>query len=106
MAKRGPGKAYNSLSGVGNLIGSETNMVIGVETFSKSCITCERAEARKEKPKEHDCRRNWTGSSKRMEPAGAVNIFKEIEAEGHGHKISKLIGDDDASMISHLRQEV
>ena len=102
--KRGAGKAYNSLSGVGHLVGSETNLVIGVETFSRSCVTCERAEARAEKPKEHDCRRNWTGSSKSMEPAGAVNIVKQIESEGH--KVSKLVGDDDASTISHLRREV
>lgn len=52
--------------------------LIGVATFDKRFVLCERAEACHEDPKCDDCRWSWTGSAKSMESAGAVNISAGI----------------------------
>ena len=56
--KRGTGKSYNSLSGVGHMFGQNSGKLVGVCTFSKRCAVCERAKARGEEPNHHSCRHN------------------------------------------------
>lgn len=102
--KRGTGKSYNSTSGVGHMFGAKTKKVVGVCTFTKRCATCERARKKGEEAPKHDCRCNWTGSAKAMEPAAAVSIVNDLQKEGVD--VGKLIGDDDATTLSHLRRDV
>ena len=55
-------------------------------------------------PADHDCRLNFHGSAKSMEPSAAVkvttesNILKECNLE-----LGIFIGDDDSSTISAIR---
>ena len=47
--------------------------------------------------------RNWTGSSKGMEPNLGIELLKSVQTEKAG--IKTLIMDDDASTITHVRRE-
>lgn len=87
------------------MIGSESKKVLGYANDNKNCRICEYAEKLGLKPRKHDCRRNWQGSSKAMEPHMVVNIVKKINDSGKC-RVSTLIGDDDTSTISHIHQEV
>ena len=97
-------RAMNFLTGVGEFIGTETDKVVAFGTLSKRCISCEVAERTKRPPYPHDCRRNHTGSSKSMDPAVAVKLAKSLTQ--HGAHVFCLVGDDDASTINHLKDQV
>ena len=83
------GRAMNSTSGHGAIIGSHSGKVLGYATRHKRCIVCSVAEANKRPTREHDCRRNHTGSSKSMEPAVALNLAREMEK--HDARIACLV---------------
>ncbi|XP_062608869.1 uncharacterized protein LOC134270646 [Saccostrea cucullata] len=55
-------------------------------------------------PKEHDCRKNWTGSSKGMEPDMRVSMITELSESGL--HVDALTMDDDATTIARVRSEV
>ena len=57
-------------------------------------------------PKDHDCRRNWAGSAKAMEPDIAVQITaKNKDFEEHNVILKTLVGDDDSSTIAAVNRE-
>jgi hypothetical protein len=102
--KRGSGRSYDSLTDVGTMIGNETGKVVGYGVRSKHCRVCDVAKAKGLEPSSHDCQRNWSGSSKAMEPDAAVSIVQEIEQQGID--VATLIMDDDATTIARLRKAV
>ena len=68
------------------------------------CRTCREAEKRGAEPSKHDCRKNWSKSSKAMEPDIAVSLAEGIQK--HGVKLYAMIADDDAATIKRVREEV
>ena len=48
-----------------------------------------------------DCRKNWTGSSKSMEPDMAVNMLHNLKDKGF--HVKNLVLDNDANTISKAR---
>ncbi|CAC5424477.1 unnamed protein product [Mytilus coruscus] len=102
--KRGSGKKYDSMSGVGVAIGNETGKVLGREIRSKDCRTCTYWEGTGVEAAMHDCPRNWYGTSKGMEPDVGVSIIKKIEEKKC--TVSTLIMDDDATTMSKIRQNI
>ena len=102
--KRGSGRAYNSLGGVGTMMGNKTGLVVGYDVMSKDCRICTTAKSKGTEPPPHDCTINFHGSSKAMEPEAAANIVKEIEQKGVD--VSTIIMDDDATTIARLRNVV
>ncbi|XP_066016700.1 uncharacterized protein [Pocillopora verrucosa] len=70
------GKAHDSLTGVGSMVGLKTGKVICYGSRSKRCATCETANRQSKKPWIHDCRLNWEGSSKAMEADVCVDLVK------------------------------
>ena len=51
------------------MIGIKSGKVIGYSTRNNRCAICEAASrTRQAKVRCHDCRLNWSGSSKAMEP--------------------------------------
>ncbi|KAK3250868.1 hypothetical protein CYMTET_39773, partial [Cymbomonas tetramitiformis] len=87
---RGSGHSYASFCGGFILMGAINKKVMSASIFSKMCSTCEAAEKTAEKEKKapvyptHDCFRgcrgimadsdsSWRGSSKAMEPKGALS---------------------------------
>ena len=97
-------RGFNSNTGVGTLCGGITRKCIAFECMNKKCRVHALYEKHKKTVPPHNCRMNYQGSSKGMEPAGAIRIFKKILLGKN--KITGLVGDDDATTIAHLREEV
>ena len=57
------GRANDSLTGHGAIMGSKTKKVVDFSCANKLCRICEAAQAKGEKPSHHDCRQNHKGSS-------------------------------------------
>ncbi|XP_066581510.1 uncharacterized protein [Prorops nasuta] len=97
---RGTGRTYDSLSGTGALIGHFSKKVISYITLNRKCRMCDMGHS----PNDHDCRLNFQGSAKAMEPHAAVqltnknSILKEVKIE-----IGVLVADNDSSSIFAIR---
>ncbi|XP_046563466.1 uncharacterized protein LOC124272337 [Haliotis rubra] len=102
--KRGSGKCYDSLSGHCSMIGNKTGKVLGYSIRSKSCRICHQANKANRIPEEHDCRKNWDGSSKGMEPDMVSEMV--VKAKEEDVHVTSIIGDDDATSIARLRANV
>lgn len=83
------------------MIGTESGKVVGYAVRSKTCKMCERAEAGKYIAQEHDCRKNWTGSAKGMEPDMVLEMVEK--AEENGVHVGTIIGDEDTTTIARLK---
>ncbi|XP_046739525.1 uncharacterized protein LOC124407446 [Diprion similis] len=100
-SKRGNGRSYNSLNGYGTIIGFLSGKVLDFAARNRKCKRCSTGHDKSD----HDCRQNFSGSAKAMEPdvgATLVNdstILKEI-----GLNVKVLIGDEDSSTIAAVRQ--
>ena len=95
------GKAHNSSTGHGAVLGVSTGKVLDFATRCKMCRICSAA---KDKPKPHDCRKNHDGSSKIMESDVACQLFQH--APTRGIKYDKYIGDDDSTTLAQLKSKV
>lgn len=85
-------------TGHGTLIGQRTGKVLGYAVKSKTCRICYHARARGKMPRVHNCKKNWTGSSKGMEPAMAVDILRQVKTKGCN--VSTLVMDGDSVTIN------
>ena len=65
-----------NVTGVGTMIGLKSGKVIAYGTRTKRCAVCGAASRKGERPRSHDCRLNWSGSSKAMEPDIGNNLLK------------------------------
>ena len=101
MAKAG--KARDSITGFGTIIGESTGKVLDFRVKSTRCRKCDCAVS-DSTTSYHDCRRNHSGSSKSMEPEIAVVCFNN--APNHGIKYSSYTGDEDATTESHIKYRV
>ena len=95
------GKAYNSLTGHGAVLGVSTGRVLDFATRYKTYRVCSAA---RDKPKQHDCRKNHTGLSKIMESDVACELFQR--SSKRGIKYDKYIGDDNSTTLAHLKAKV
>ena len=95
------GRAHNSLSGVGVAIGVLSGKVFIYGTRNRTCAICYVAEENNTTPRPHDCRKNWTGSSKAMEPDVVVHLATLAPTE-LGIQLATIIGDDDAATIRRV----
>ena len=98
------GRANNSLTGHGAVMGSHTKKILDYACANKFCRVCESAKSKGKEPDCHDCPLNHSGSSKSMEASVGVKLFKQ--APTHGVKYSVFIGDDDSATIAKIREEV
>lgn len=90
------------MSGHGCLIGYETGKILSYAARSKRCSMCGRGKS----VSDHDCRKNFTGSAKRMEADMAVQLItKNTWLSEENTHITVLIADDDSSTISAVRCE-
>jgi hypothetical protein len=104
--KRGSSRKYNSLSGCSTAFGLRSELPIGIEVMSQVCIKCTKGI-------DHDpdiCPKNYTGSAKGMEAAGAARIVCRLFAnENDKCYIAHLVTDDDSSVrkiLTHSYQEL
>ena len=61
------------------MIRVKTGKVLEYAYRNKSCKVCEYHENRKETVPDHDCFRNWKGTSKVMEPDMAVEMAHKLK---------------------------
>ena len=65
--KRSSGRRYDSSSGHAFIIGASSKGIIGMVLYSKASRKCDAAYKRGEEAEEHECPKNFEGSSKIME---------------------------------------
>ena len=85
-------------------MGIHTGKALDFATCNKRCQLCETSVRLGKEPKPRDCRRNYNASAKSMEAHVATVLFKRAAEKGVCYQT--LIGDDDSSTISKLREEV
>ncbi|XP_062579761.1 uncharacterized protein LOC134241754 [Saccostrea cucullata] len=67
-------------------------------------LKCHHADKTGKAPSTHDCRKNWTGSSKAMEPDMCIEMLKDLgEKEA---RVGTIIMDNDTTTIARARTEV
>lgn len=72
------GRANDSLTGHGAIMGSKTKKVLDFSCSNKLCRICEVARSNGKEPVTHDCRQNHEGSSKSMEVKVGVRLFNQL----------------------------
>ncbi|XP_052223037.1 uncharacterized protein LOC127838944 isoform X1 [Dreissena polymorpha] len=103
--KRGSGRAYDSLSGHCSMVGTKTGKVFAYAVRTKTCRVCSQHKKKGNDPcKLHDCRINWSGSAKAMEPDMVTEMI--IETAKKGVKATGIVGDDDTTTAARLKTNV
>lgn len=98
---RGTGMNYDSLTGYGTLIGFFSKKIIAYTTMNRKCKMCDYGHS----PDDHDCRKNFEGSAKAMEPAAAINLILENPVlQDCFIQLGILVSDNDSSTIAALRE--
>ena len=70
--------------------------------YSKACRKCDAAEKRREEAEEHECPKNFEGSSKSME-ASAVLKMVEDAFYNRFSIIDVIVRDDDSTMRAVIK---
>ena len=102
--RRGSERSYNSLSGHSSLIGEKTGKVLNYTTRKKSCRFSDTAERNGTKPREHDCRKNWQGSLKSVEPNMAIDMIKGKPDDSF--QIGAVSSDLDSTLSARIKTEI
>lgn len=102
--KRGTGRGYNSLTGHASLFGEKTKKILSFSSRSKRCRICSSAKARGVPPRKHNCRCNWQGSAKAMEPSMACEMLTTVQ--GDGAKVGTFVMDNDSTTIAKVKATV
>ena len=84
-------------------MGVENGKVLSYAVRNKRCATCHNAELDGKTPGPQDCRQNWSGAAKAMEPDIAVELAKS--ARDLSISYSVLVGDDDCTTIKRVLSE-
>jgi len=100
---------YNSQSGQTTLCGGLTKKVVAYKYFSKLCRTCQihsnKDPDSTQPPPKHRCPKNWSESSKSMEPHGILECVKSIWRSGIAW-VNTFISDDDSSSRAALKHPI
>ena len=99
MSWRTRTRLYNSKSGTGCIIGHNTGKCIDFQTRNKDCRYCDLALRNGREPKEHECRKNHSGSSKSMES----EVCQDLSSKGD-YKV--MITDEDGTSEAKVKSNV
>ena len=75
--KRSSGRRYDSSSGHAFSVGKRSKGIIGMVPYSKACRKCDAADKRGEEAEEHECPKNFEGSSKSMEVSVILKMVED-----------------------------
>lgn len=97
------GGDYNSLSGVGAIVGYRTKKVLYIGVKNKFCFICQSAANKGEQAREHRCFKNWdrNQSSTGIESAAIVEGFNR-SMEMHNLIYATLVADSDSSVYKRI----
>ncbi|XP_011171636.3 uncharacterized protein LOC105204279 [Solenopsis invicta] len=91
---RGAGRNYDSLNGFGAIVGHRSGMILDYSTCNRMCKKCNATD----QPPDHDCRKNFDGSAKAMEPHVAKKLIVNSSIlRAQNVEVGVLIGDDDST---------
>ena len=99
--QKGSMRLYNSLSGIGWLVGVLSKKICDVLPMCKACGTCEAARAKCTPVAKHDCHVNHSKSSKSMEAESFGRML--LRAPERGYMIGTVVADDDSGMLGCRR---
>jgi len=101
--KRSYGTAYDSLSGIGAIIGYRTGKILFVGIRNKFCALCDVAERKGVQPRAHKCYKNFdrNASSTSMESDAIAEGFK-CSLEIHGLIYKTVVADGDSSVYQAI----
>ncbi|KAK0073011.1 hypothetical protein PV326_013877, partial [Microctonus aethiopoides] len=100
-SKRGNGRSYDILNGYGCIIGFLSEKILDFALRNRKCKLCSNGH----KKNDHDCRQNFRGSARAMEPdvrAALVNDSKILKSLGLNVRV--VVGDEDSSTIASIRR--
>ena len=102
--KRSYGTNYDSLSGVGAIIGYHTGKVLFVGVRNKFCTVCDIAQRGGTEPKQHKFFKNFdrNASSTSMESDAIVEGFK-CSMDMHGLIYKMVVADGDSNVFKSIR---
>ncbi len=104
-SKRSHKHSYNAKTGVAVIIGNTSKKLLYLGVLNKYCSICTVAANKGIPPKEHECFKNWDGSSQAMEADMLVEGFKAAE-DMHGLRYMRMTGDGDSSVLSNIQASV
>ena len=96
-------RLYNSLSGIGWLVGVHSKSICDVQVMCKACGICEAARNKCTPVAKHDCHVNHTGSSKSMESESFAMML--LRAPDRGYAIGTVVADDDSGIRKKSKVE-
>lgn len=100
-SKRGNGRCYDSLNGYGTVIGYLSKKIVDFASRNRKCRLCDLGH----KKDDHDCRKNFAGSAKAMEPdVGAYLLNNSTILQNASLSARVLVGDEDSSTIANIRK--
>ena len=99
---------FNSQSGQTTMCGGLTKKVVAFKYFSKLCRTCHDNNKKYPEgnhlPPTHRCAKNWTESSKSMEPEGILDCVKQVWNSGIAW-IDTFVSDDDSTSRAVIKHK-
>lgn len=103
--KRSSGRRYDSLSGVGAIVGSKTKKILSYGVKQKDCRKCTYYKEKNKPVPPHRCFRNHSGSSKSMESALASELLTKMERDDNVI-VQQIIMDDDSTTFSRISNDL
>ena len=104
--KRSYGNAYDSLSGVGAIIGYRTRKVLFVGIRNKYCTVCDMAERNGLEPHSHKCYKNFDRTAPSISMKSAIVKGFKNSLNMHGLIYKTLIADGDSSVYQSIKNNV
>ena len=105
--KRSSRNRYDSLSGHTFYIGCLSQQIICAIATAKQCRIFSLNELKGIRPPEHNCPKNYTGSSQTMEADEALTIYEELYYESQKKiALQYIVSDDDYSMRALLKHGI
>jgi len=104
-SQKGSGRTFNSNSGHALYIANLTRKTIAKHVCCKSCKKCKtwyRHRESDEEVPEHECVKNYDGSSGSMEPEAMLEMFKSLY-DKYQTIVSTIVTDDDSSIKAKLK---
>jgi hypothetical protein len=96
------GRSFDSISGHSMLIGKRFEKIIAFANYAKKCRKCEDAAKKERTVEEHNCPKNYEGSSKGMECFGLMECVLKLHNE-FNICVRKFVLDDDSTTRAYIK---
>jgi len=103
--QRACGKQYNSCSGHCLFVGQLTRKPLAKQIYSRSCSVCRgfyRKHEVHEQVPEHECVKNYDGSSGSMEPMAVLDMYISLYDQ-KSVVVGRIVTDDDSTIKAKLK---